>query len=383
MSNYYGLYNSLGLSNAGTVDNTYGFYTTDNGGNGTIGNNYGVYVTNLSSGSSSNYAIYTAGTTESYFGGSVGIGTTSPLAKFDVMVPSGTSGIRLDNSSLTNRGWEFDPTTNSNGSTTDMSIFEDTLTTVPRMTFQSGGNIGIGNTNPQGKLDVGGAIYANTTNDNISCDMSFGGNNSSYGSVGYNVRFGSSYTYCTADYSSKIYFPAGEVVFQTAPSGTAGNPITYTNAMTILQDDNVGIGTSNAYSRLQVTGPDAASTSAFAVVNSASTTVFSVFDNGNATYSGSIFQSSDQRLKTDMQSLDASSSLSAIELLNPVPTSVSISLAPERTSALSPSRCSRSSRSSSQPRQPPRSRRAARSASTTSASSLRSSPRSKHSTRTH
>ena len=83
--------------------------------------------------------------------------------------------------------------------------------------------------------------------------------------------------------------------------------------------NNVGIGTASPYSRLQITGPNsAATTSAFAVVNSASTTVFSVFDNGNSTYSGSIFQSSDQRLKTDVQSLDASSSLSAIELLNPV-----------------------------------------------------------------
>jgi hypothetical protein len=80
----------------------------------------------------------------------------------------------------------------------------------------------------------------------------------------------------------------------------------------------VGIGTTTPYSRLSVWGPDTASTSAFAVVNSASTTVFSVFDNGNSTYSGSIFQSSDQRLKSDVQSLDASSSLTAIEQLNPV-----------------------------------------------------------------
>jgi hypothetical protein len=41
-------------------------------------------------------------------------------------------------------------------------------------------------------------------------------------------------------------------------------------------------------------------------------------DNGNATYSGSIFQSSDQRLKTNVQSLDASGSLVAIAALNPV-----------------------------------------------------------------
>jgi hypothetical protein len=81
---------------------------------------------------------------------------------------------------------------------------------------------------------------------------------------------------------------------------------------------SVGIGTSTPYSRLEIWGPDTASTSAFTVVNSASTTVFAVYDSGNSTYSGSIFQSSDQRLKTNIQSLDGSSGLSAIEALNPV-----------------------------------------------------------------
>src|SRR6202035_2147975 len=81
---------------------------------------------------------------------------------------------------------------------------------------------------------------------------------------------------------------------------------------------NVGIGTSNPYSRLQITGPDTASTSVFAVVNSASTTELSVLDNGNATLAGNLTQNSDQRLKTNVQSLDASSSLAAINNLNPV-----------------------------------------------------------------
>lgn len=81
---------------------------------------------------------------------------------------------------------------------------------------------------------------------------------------------------------------------------------------------DVGIGTSSPSSRLTVWGPDTASTTAFAVVNSASTTVFAVYDSGNSTYSGSIFQSSDERLKTGVQSLDASTSLSLLEQLNPV-----------------------------------------------------------------
>jgi hypothetical protein len=82
---------------------------------------------------------------------------------------------------------------------------------------------------------------------------------------------------------------------------------------------NVGIGTSSPYSRLEVWGPDSgASTTAFLVANSASTTEFYVSDNGNAVLAGGLTQNSDQRLKTNIQSLDASSSLAAINALKPV-----------------------------------------------------------------
>ena len=43
-----------------------------------------------------------------------------------------------------------------------------------------------------------------------------------------------------------------------------------------------------------------------------------VYDTGNAILAGSLTQNSDQRLKTNIQSLDASSSLAAINALNPV-----------------------------------------------------------------
>jgi hypothetical protein len=82
---------------------------------------------------------------------------------------------------------------------------------------------------------------------------------------------------------------------------------------------NVGIGTTTPYSRLTVWGRDtASSTLAFNVVNNASTTVFAVFDGGNAQLSGTLTQSSDARLKTNIQSLDASTSLAAINSLIPV-----------------------------------------------------------------
>jgi hypothetical protein len=88
---------------------------------------------------------------------------------------------------------------------------------------------------------------------------------------------------------------------------------------TFSASGNVGLGTTNPYSRLQVTGPDsAASTTAFLVANSASSTEFYVSDNGNAVLAGGLTQNSDQRLKTNVTTLDASSSLVEIEALNPV-----------------------------------------------------------------
>jgi hypothetical protein len=68
-----------------------------------------------------------------------------------------------------------------------------------------------------------------------------------------------------------------------------------------------------------VWGTDAASsTLSFNIVNSASSTVFAVFNGGNAQLSGTLTQSSDQRLKTNVESLDASTTLAALEQLDPV-----------------------------------------------------------------
>jgi hypothetical protein len=106
------------------------------------------------------------------------------------------------------------------------------------------------------------------------------------------------------------------LAFFTSYQSASSSPL---ERLRISGTGNVGIGTTTPYSRLTVWGPDSASsTLAFNVVNSASTTVFAVFDGGNAQLSGTLTQSSDQRLKTNIQSLDASSSLSLIDALNPV-----------------------------------------------------------------
>ena len=78
IGNVYGLFDAPNLSGAGKIDNRYGAYIHEFLGIvGTVVLNCGIYVDNLTGGTS-NYAIYTDGTTQSYFGGSIGIGDPTP-----------------------------------------------------------------------------------------------------------------------------------------------------------------------------------------------------------------------------------------------------------------------------------------------------------------
>lgn len=78
--------------------------------------------------------------------GNVGIGTTSPGSKLEVSTTTGANGIAITNSSVSNRGFVFYPITN--GSNTDVRFYESSLTSGDRVTFQAGGNVGIGITSP-------------------------------------------------------------------------------------------------------------------------------------------------------------------------------------------------------------------------------------------
>jgi hypothetical protein len=84
---------------------------------------------------------------------------------------------------------------------------------------------------------------------------------------------------------------------------------------------NVGIGTTSPLAKLDVAGTNNATVPLLqlsSVTSFATTTEFVVNNNGSATLAGTLTQNSDQRLKTNIQGLDASSSLAAIDALNPV-----------------------------------------------------------------
>ena len=127
-----------------------------------------------------------------------------------------------------------------------------TTNNTERMRLDSSGNLGLGVTpsawSGQIALQVGqGASLV-------------GSSSSPYMELNANLYFNGNNRYLTSNYSTQYVQNSGQHQFYVAPSGTAGNVITYTQAMTLDNSGNLGIGTTSQSTRLQITNASASGT---------------------------------------------------------------------------------------------------------------------------
>ncbi|MDE2079070.1 MAG: tail fiber domain-containing protein [Patescibacteria group bacterium] len=153
--------------------------------------------------------------------GYVGIGTTSPGKM-----------LNLDGGSLTNPAIEFSTNLRNwhigiAGPSADLRVTQTGVADV--MTFQNGGNVGIGTTNPGTKLTVGDGSADVRTTDKSNANYQFAAANAS---------------------GNAFYYGATQ---DATPNGVISNNAG-TAIMTLLNGGNVGIGTTSPYQALSVNG---------------------------------------------------------------------------------------------------------------------------------
>ena len=227
--------------------------------------------------------------------GNVGIGTTTPAYKLDIVTPSQWAA-RFRKTDATNGGIiiesaaGFNPNVafsvngafkwflNSNSSSSDSLQFWEATGTLPRFTFTQAGNLGIGTATPGAPFTVASNSGANTTalfdvaNDTatafpnlvfqrsrgtqtartavLSGDRLGGFAFRGYGATNFNVNNDNAVIRAFAAENFTDTAMGSYLTFETTPLGTAAR----TEKLRVTANGNVGIGTTNPGYTLDVNG---------------------------------------------------------------------------------------------------------------------------------
>ena len=164
-------------------------------------------------------------------GTKLGVGTSSPGSKVTVAGTAGTAAVGLVETGV--RSWAI----RAGGSATNTFDIADLTAAATRLTLDSSGNLGLGVT-PS-------AWGAATPAYQVLRASLWGAANNAY--VGANYYYdGSNRRYIGSDFATEYAQLSGQHAWYTAPSGTAGNPISFTQAMTLDASGNLLVGTSTA-----------------------------------------------------------------------------------------------------------------------------------------
>jgi hypothetical protein len=232
----------------------------------TIGDGTGQFAIDQTSAitnfySNNNFAFLSA----SGGNGRVGIGATSPAAKLEVYDTSTNELLRVKNTAVGTQKLVNIENYSSDAGALLIRAYSSTgggevFTVTPS------GRAGIGNASPQGRFHVGSTGYS-TVNAGYQFNM-FGPVNimqrdSAADSYIVNNAFfnsGGAWQRILASGAGRIGWnsdAAGSMDFKVAPTGTAGSTFSWVNAMSISGDGNVGIGTTNPGSLLEISSATA------------------------------------------------------------------------------------------------------------------------------
>jgi hypothetical protein len=187
-------------------------------------------------------------------GTNVGIGTALPTEKLDVRGNIYTNGtntnIYLDNGGAGGASLKIGVTgsTSTYINSLDAHPIIFSTSNTPRMTLTASGNLGLGVTPSAWStsfgikvIDLGskGSVYASDNDANLSFNQFFDGTNAVYKTTGTASRFA---------------LIGNEFQWRQAPSGTAGNAISFTQAMTLDASGRLGIGVTSPTQNLEIGG---------------------------------------------------------------------------------------------------------------------------------
>lgn len=144
------------------------------------------------------------------------------------------------------------------GATTPSTIVATTLTTTGNTILGDATtdtlNVGNGDLIKDASGNVGIGITPSAWGSSSAIQMTGGQSYSRYG-IANNVYYdGASYRYISTATATLYGNNSGSHLWFTAPSGTAGNAVTFTQAMTLDASGNLGIGTTSPTATLDVNG---------------------------------------------------------------------------------------------------------------------------------